>query len=1051
LRNSRRTLGSTIASHQEFVEHTTSASDRRPSPPVLESCRRECHSRRVTNAAECLDEPTVLAFIAGRVVGDDVDAHLASCPACCDLVVHAARTSFAVGTPARAEPTPSVADTVRASPRAKSETDIAAPAERYTISALIGSGGQALVYKAHDNVLGRTIALKLLRDTHDAGVLDEARLAAKLNHPNIVAIHDAGRLPTGQVYLAMEHVAGGSLDRWLSRARRSRAEIVRVLVEAGRGLAVAHEAGIVHRDIKSANILVGDDGRARVTDFGLATLGDRALVAGTLPYMAPEQLDGEATAASDQFGFAATAWEALTGTLPYRITGDRAAAIAAGIVEPAQPLPRSLDRTLRRGLEPQAARRWPSMRALIDALSADPARRWKIAGAGAVAIAIGTTTFALAARPAEESGPSCVYVPTTIERDQRARIDRAFAASRKPFAAAVRTRVVAELDAYAAAIDAQRTDACRATRAGTQSAELLDLREQCLYERSRALAAVGEVFARAGDAEIENGVALARGLPSIDPCADRTWLVERVRSPRDIPTQIRVTQIAERIATSTAQLRAGKIPQAVATADAALADARGVDHLPTRARAELAAGQARAKLGETKTAEQHLQDAAQLAQRGKDDLTAADAWIELVKVIGHGNGRYEEALRYAGFADATAARLGRSTEQRARLAYYRCAIFDLQAKLEDATRACDEAVAAWTQARGQDAPEIADVLVVAARVAYKSAKRDVAESTIARALAIRETALGKEHPAIMEALFAQGQFAIGAGKLDIAQAAFERGMQIGRAALGEDTLPMAALYSQMASLLERRGDFAAALASIERSSKIRMRVAGGNHPDMIFNYIQEARILESLKRDGDAEIRYYQAYAIIQKTLAGNHPSLTALLQDLGRLHGRMGKTAEARNELEQAIQVAKTSEEPLAIASATTALAEFFHLGNKPALAIPLYLEALATYEKLLGPEHPQLGPTLQNLGLAYIDTKKPKDALAPLARAVALEAQVSGATSALLLPILDGLGDAQVAAGDRAAARATWERAIALDDAAPADVATVKAKLVRLPTQPK
>jgi len=396
--------------------------------------------------SECLDEPTVLAFIAGRVSGDHVDSHLASCPACCDLVVHAARTSFAAGSPARADPTPSVADTMPG-PRSNSSSDDA-PAERYTISGLIGSGGQALVYTAHDNVLGRTIALKLLRDTRDAGVLDEARLAAKLNHPNIVAIHDAGRLPSGQVYLAMEHVAGGSLDRWLSRARRSRADIVRVLVEAGRGLAVAHEAGIVHRDIKAANILVGDDGRARVTDFGLATLGDRALVAGTLPYMAPEQLDGQATPASDQFGFAVTAWEALTGKLPFVMHVDRAtdatdsnyaeasassgtgadrgaaipqgvaasdrrAAIAAGVIAPDRPLSRSLDRALRRALDPSPSRRWPSMRALLDALAADPTRRYKLAAAGAVVVALGATGFAIAARD-DAAEPTCDYVSSAI-------------------------------------------------------------------------------------------------------------------------------------------------------------------------------------------------------------------------------------------------------------------------------------------------------------------------------------------------------------------------------------------------------------------------------------------------------------------------------------------------------------------------------------------------------------------------------------------------------------------------------------------------------------
>lgn len=988
---------------------------------------------------DCLDEPTVLAFIAGRVAeADSIDAHLAGCPACCDLVVHAARTSFAVGTPA--QPAVSLADTVRATPASRRPADAPA-AERYTIDGLIGSGGQALVYTAHDTLLGRTVALKLLRDAGDGGVLDEARLAAKLNHPNIVAVHDAGRLASGQVYLAMEHVAGGSLDHWLSRARRSRADILRVLVEAGRGLAVAHDAGIVHRDIKAANILVGDDGRARVTDFGLATLGDHGLVAGTLPYMAPEQLDGEATAASDQFGFAVTAWEALTGALPYGTSTDRATAFAAGIVPPAQPLPRALDRVLRRALDPRVEQRWPSMHALVAALATDPARRWKLVGAGAVAVALGTTVVALAGRG--DAGPACAYAPPDVPR---AAIEAAFARSAKPYAPAMRTRVLAALDTYARDLAAQQGAACRATRDGGQSEQLLDLREECLAERTRALASVTSVFASAGDAEIENGMALVGSLPPLAACADRAWLVQRVRPPADPATRARALAIGDLAATSRAQLRAGKIPDAVATAERAAAQAATLDHLPTRARAELAAGQARAKLGETDRAETHLQEAAQLAQRGHDDATAAEAWIELVKVIGHGNARYAEALRYAGFADATAARLDDSTELRARLAYYQCAIFDLQAKVADATRACDQAIELFTSARGKDALEIADVQVVASRVAYKAAKPEAAEAMIARSLAIREAQLGADHPAIMEALFAQAQFAIGAGRLDDALAELERAKTIGVAATGEDSLPLSAIYSQLAALYDRRGDYAQALAAIDRSTQIRERVTSPEHADLVFNFSMRGRILESLQRDADASVAYERARTIAEKTLGDKHPSLGAILQDLGRLHGRMGKHAEARAELARAIAVAKAGEEPLSIAAATGALAEYLHGAGKPADAIPLYRESLAAYEALLGPTHAQLGPTLQNLGLAYIDTKAPREALALLTRSLAIEESVSGADSPLLVPILDVLGDAQRAAGQPRDARATWERAIALAGAPAETLAPIRTKLATL-----
>src|SRR5438105_640101 len=111
--------------------------------------------------------------------------------------------------------------------------------------------------------------------------------------------------------LAMEHAAGGSLETWLRTPRVSR-EVLRACIEAGRGLAAAHAAGVIHRDVKAANILIGADGHARVTDFGLATDGAAgARLAGTLAYMAPEQLEGRASPASDQFALAVTAWQAL--------------------------------------------------------------------------------------------------------------------------------------------------------------------------------------------------------------------------------------------------------------------------------------------------------------------------------------------------------------------------------------------------------------------------------------------------------------------------------------------------------------------------------------------------------------------------------------------------------------------------------------------------------------------------------------------------------------------------------------------------------------------
>jgi tetratricopeptide (TPR) repeat protein len=961
----------------------------------------------------CLDEPTVLAFVGGRLTGDEIDEHLAGCRACRELVVLAARTTFAAGSP----PKPLLADEATPVPTT----------ERYTINGLLGAGGQALVYLAHDNVLGRSVALKILRDAHDASVLDEARLAAKLSHPNLIAIHDAGAMRDGQLYLAMEHVRGGSLDVWLRAKRRTRAEILRVCIEAGRGLAAAHGAGVVHRDIKAANILVGDDGRARITDFGLATLGGATRIAGTLAYMAPEQLDGRASPASDQFSYAATVWEALTGALPFALTGDRAAAVLAGIVEPKQALPRYLDRALRRSLDPEPTRRWPSVQALVRALEADPQRTWRYAAVGALAAAtIGTTTFALAGR---DGGGACGDLPhSALAWPVRERIRVAFSASRQPYAQAMLDGVLAELDRYAAAWNRAQQSACKATAGGAQSAELLDLRQQCLAERDAALRGTLETLATADDNVIEHAVELVRGLPSLVPCDDTAWLRERVRPPTDRVTRERVADVARALATSSSELRAGKLKQALYTAQTATLMAAKLDHLPTRARAELVVGQSLAKLGETANAEQRLQAAAQLAQRAHDDLVTAEAWIELVKVIGHGNARYDEALRYAGFAEASAARLGDDRELRARLDYYRCAILDLQAKFDAADAACANAIELRTAAFGDGAPEVADVLVIQARVAHKRSKPAVAKQKIERALAIREHTLGAQHPGMMEALFAAGQLALGRGALDEAEASFARAMAIGRATSGEDSLVMAALYAQTSAALSMRGKLEEALVAIDRSTTIREKVEGRDHADLVFDHSTRGRILEDLGRLPEAATAYERAQQIAEQALGDKHPSLSAILQDLGRLHGKLKKPAVARAELDRAIAVAKASEEPATIAAATTALAEFLHRADKPKQALPLYLEALAAYEALLGKEHPQLIATLTNLGLAYIDVRDPKSALDPLQRAIALEEKRTGKASPMLELPLSSLAEAQRKTGDRAGSDATKARIASL-----------------------
>jgi serine/threonine protein kinase len=275
---------------------------------------------------------------------------------------------------------------------------------RYIVMRQLGHGGMGIVYGAIDPELGRRVAIKLVRSSpgkqYGARLRREALALARLDHPNIVSIYDIGTTRRG-TFVAMEYVRGTSVRRWLRESPRSWQEILRVFVEAGRGLAAAHAAGLVHRDFKPSNVMVTREGRAKVLDFGLArgtptddpwlSSGNDSLlsrrmtkadtIVGTTGYMPPEQLLGsEVGPLSDQFSFCVALFEALHGERPWdgKDPIDQARAYTQGrrtAVKPRRDVPASLRAAIERGMSLQPSDRFPSMLALVDALAAPPRRR----------------------------------------------------------------------------------------------------------------------------------------------------------------------------------------------------------------------------------------------------------------------------------------------------------------------------------------------------------------------------------------------------------------------------------------------------------------------------------------------------------------------------------------------------------------------------------------------------------------------------------------------------------------------------------------------------
>ena len=261
-------------------------------------------------------------------------------------------------------------------------------AGRYRLGAVLGVGGMAIVHRAQDIQLHRAVAIKLLR-LEVAGDTDiamrfrrEALAATVLRHPNIVACLEAGA-DAGQPFLVMELVEGEDLAARLRRVGRlAPSEVVRIGLDVARGLSVAHARGIVHRDMKPGNILLARDGRAIITDFGIARLGTdpEAAVPGTtlgsVHYFSPEQAKGEGTtAASDVYGLGLVMYEALTGERAW--SGDTTAALAAVRVGAPAPSPRAkrpevpaaLDAIVIRALDPDANRRYANGTEIAAALA----------------------------------------------------------------------------------------------------------------------------------------------------------------------------------------------------------------------------------------------------------------------------------------------------------------------------------------------------------------------------------------------------------------------------------------------------------------------------------------------------------------------------------------------------------------------------------------------------------------------------------------------------------------------------------------------------------
>ena len=700
----------------------------------------------------CATDHEIAAFVEGTLDDDEhgrVAQHVDGCAPCRRLAATAAR---------------SLDDGSGPAPKARGEV-----LGRYLTLEVIGSGAMGVVYAAYDPDLDRKIALKLLRpegssedrEALHVRLLREARALAKLSHPNVVAVHDVGTVGE-DVFLAMELVRGDTLRAWLGQAPRSWREVVRRFVEAGEGLSAAHRAGVVHRDFKPDNVLVGADDRVRVVDFGLAregranvASGDAAPVvaadaritrtgalAGTPAYMAPEQLaGGHATAASDVYAFSMSLHEALWGTRPD--------GVASTIPKVRDRVPAALRSIVARGLSALPETRWSSMQAMLDALAGVERRspRAAIVATGALLLTGAALLGARALRPSAEAPPPCMASEASLDgawnEAARRETKAAFARVAGARGEAQADRVAAALDGYRAAFVGGHRDACIATRVrGDQSEAMLDLRVQCLDLRARAVSAVVRLFATADAELVDNALVAVQRLPDVAHCANRVALSSRASraaalGPGDAEFEASFATLSALVAadrTTEAQAQLERTAEVAGAAKNAWFDAR-----IAYVRGTLGVRQSRLDVARTA-----LDKAAVGALATGDDELLADTWTALIQVAHRGTPPGDADFA-AENARAAIVRLGGDdVRESARLTRLAAVREGRDGALEEANAMGLEAVR-LAERSGRDAFALSRATEIVADIAIVRCDYDLAAAQIQRTIELRSRLFGDDH------------------------------------------------------------------------------------------------------------------------------------------------------------------------------------------------------------------------------------------------------------------------------------------------------------------
>ena len=746
----------------------------------------------------------------------------------------------------------------------------AATLDRYTLVREVGAGGGGLVYEAYDPKLDRKVALKLVRDSSTGGaeaqarLMREARALARLNHPNIVAVYDAGPFdvaaagssdqPNEQgVFISMELVDGTDLRKWATN--RPWRQIVQALIDAARGLIAAHEAGLIHRDFKPGNVLVSADGRVKVLDFGLVRpasasddysdssgstterthspnddLTQAGTVMGTPRYMAPEQHAGEpATAAADQYALCATAWELVFDVRAFPMRGLDALAKAKRAGPPAPPrgLPRWLGAALRTGLAPDPEDRHRDLVTLVGVLERGLGRRRRVtlAAGGLVALtAAGATMLVTRPDPCDVSAE----VDGVWDRATRDAVRRAFEETGVPYANKAWEQVDGIMARRMTRWAELRRDVCLVQE--TEEPRTDDaLTLGCLDLRLAETRALAFQFSRGGVPAVENAAAALAGLAPVDDCLDTELVRLELGPAADAAPSSDVLALRSELQAGNSAVLLGQYDEALAIVAEVESRAQAMNLQGLAAEAQFTRGAVLAQAGRFREAEARLEQAVIAAEKADATLVRAKAMTRLVFVTGRYLERLEDGLRWSRLAAAVLERHD-DPEVRAQLATLLGATLAHHGRPAEGLEQQDVALSLLLPRR-----EPTDVAVLAVRnrraIALKELKRlDEAATAHREILAARESTLGPQHPLLAQSLNNLGETLQEMGKFAEAEAFHRQALAIRQRSYGPNHYRTMSAVTRLAAALAGQGRVEEAVKLYQQALRTFVEAYGADDP-----------------------------------------------------------------------------------------------------------------------------------------------------------------------------------------------------------------------------